>query len=77
MPAKMARSAPRPPFGPSEVTVAVRNSLLSCRKAGILPEGRKTANICPNLGVIRGIPVNVVPPRSIATGGHFRAFPGP
>src|SRR5450759_620872 len=34
MPAKMARSAPRPPFGPSEVTVAVRNSLLSCRKAG-------------------------------------------
>jgi hypothetical protein len=34
MPAKMARSAPRPLFGPPEVTVAVRNSLLSCRKAG-------------------------------------------
>src|ERR1019366_3862864 len=34
MPAKMARSAPRPPFGPPEVTVAVRTSLLSCRKAG-------------------------------------------
>src|SRR5450830_1382613 len=37
MPAKMARSAPRPPFGLPEVTVAVRTSLLSCRKAGKTP----------------------------------------
>src|ERR1035437_10113535 len=32
MPAKMARSAPRPPFGLPKLTVAVRTSLLSCRK---------------------------------------------
>src|SRR4051794_16539456 len=34
MPAKIARSAPRPPFGLPELTVAVRTSLLSCGKAG-------------------------------------------
>ena len=34
MPAKIARSAPRPPFGLPEVSVAVRTSRLSCRKAG-------------------------------------------
>ena len=34
MPGKMARSAPRPPFGLPEVAVAVRSSRLSCRKAG-------------------------------------------
>jgi hypothetical protein len=34
MPAKIARSAPRPPFGLPELTVAVRTSLLSCWKAG-------------------------------------------
>jgi hypothetical protein len=34
MPAKMARSAPGPLFGLPEVTVAVRTSLLCCRKAG-------------------------------------------
>ena len=34
MPGKMARSAPRPPFGLPEVLVAVRTSRLSCRKAG-------------------------------------------
>ena len=34
MPAKIATSAPRPSSGLPEVTVAVRNSLLSCRKAG-------------------------------------------
>jgi hypothetical protein len=33
MPAKMARSAPRPPSGLPELTVAVRTSLLSCGKA--------------------------------------------
>jgi hypothetical protein len=34
MPGKMARSAPRPPFGLPEVLVAVLTSRLSCRKAG-------------------------------------------
>ena len=34
MPAKMARSAPRPPFAVAEGLAAVRSSLLSCRKAG-------------------------------------------
>jgi hypothetical protein len=34
MPAKMARSAPRPPFGLPELTVAIRTSLLSCGKVG-------------------------------------------
>ena len=34
MPAKIARSAPRPPFWLPEMSVAVRTSRLSCRKAG-------------------------------------------
>jgi hypothetical protein len=34
MPAKMARSAPRPPFGLPEVPVAVRIALLPCREPG-------------------------------------------
>ena len=34
MPAKMARSAPRPPFGLPEVMVAVRIALLPCREPG-------------------------------------------
>jgi hypothetical protein len=34
MPAKKARSAPRPPSGLPERTVAVRTSLLPCRKPG-------------------------------------------
>jgi hypothetical protein len=34
MPAKMARSAPRPPSGLTEVTVAVRIALLPCREPG-------------------------------------------
>jgi hypothetical protein len=34
MPAKKARSAPRPPFGLPELTVAVGTSRLSCSKAG-------------------------------------------
>jgi hypothetical protein len=33
MPAKMARSSPRPMFGLPVLTAAVRTSLLSCRKA--------------------------------------------
>ena len=34
MPAKMARSIPRPPFGPPEVPAAVRISRLSCGEVG-------------------------------------------
>src|SRR4029077_6665999 len=34
MPAKMSRSAPRPPFRLREVSIAVRTLRLSCRKAG-------------------------------------------
>ena len=34
MPGKMARSAPRPPFGLPDALVAVHTSRLSCRKAG-------------------------------------------
>jgi hypothetical protein len=34
MPAKMARSAPRPPSGLPEVAVAVRIALLPCREPG-------------------------------------------
>ena len=34
MPGKMARSAPRPPFGLPDAPVAVRTSRLSCGKAG-------------------------------------------
>src|SRR5260370_24705807 len=51
MPAKIARSAPRPPFEVPKVMVAVRTSLLSCRKAG------KNANIHASPGVIWRIPV--------------------
>ena len=50
MPAKMARSALGRRSGCPKVTVAVRTSLLSCRK---------TANIQASLGVIRGIPGKV------------------
>jgi hypothetical protein len=49
MPAKMARSAPPPPFGLPEVTVAVRIALLSCRRA-------VNANTHPSSGVIWRIP---------------------
>ena len=48
---KMARSAPRSPFGLPKVTVAGRTSLLSCKKAG------KNPSIHANSGVIWGIPV--------------------
>jgi hypothetical protein len=34
MPGKMARSAPRPPFGLPDAPVTVRTSRLSCGKAG-------------------------------------------
>lgn len=51
MPAKMARSAP-------PTTVRAARSDGSCPNlAFILPEGRKTASIHANSGVIWGIPV--------------------
>ena len=37
MPAKMSRSAPRPPFRLREVSIAVRTLHLSCRNAGKAP----------------------------------------
>src|ERR1700726_1442897 len=37
MPAKMSRSAPRPPLRLREVSIAVRTLRLSCRKAGKAP----------------------------------------
>ena len=37
MPAKMSRSAPRPPFRLREVSIAVGTLRLSCRKAGKAP----------------------------------------
>ena len=49
MPAKMARSAPRPPFGLPKVMVAVRTSRLSCWKAG------KARIFTPVREFIRGI----------------------
>ena len=52
MPAKIARSAPRPPFGLPEVLVAVRSSRLSCRKAEKREYSRSSA-------VIRGMSANV------------------
>ena len=48
MPAKIARSAPRPPFGLPEVPVAVHTSRLSCRKA-------KKRKYSRQIGVIWGI----------------------
>ncbi len=63
MPAKIARSAPRPPFELPKVMVAVRTSLLSCRKAG------KNANIHASPGVIWRIPVKNAARRLFAQAG--------
>ena len=41
MPAKMSRSAPRPPFRLREVSIAVRTLRLSCGKAGKAPYSRR------------------------------------
>jgi hypothetical protein len=49
MPVKIARSAPRPSFGLPELLVTIHTS-------SVLQQGRKSANICVSLGVIRGIP---------------------
>ena len=51
MPAKMSRSAPRPPFRLREVSIS-RPHL-----ASVLQEGRKSTNIHAGSGVIWGIPV--------------------
>jgi hypothetical protein len=51
MPAKMARSAPGPLFGLPEVTVAVRTSLLRCRKAGIHEYSRQSGSHLENPGI--------------------------
>jgi hypothetical protein len=53
MQGKMARRDPRPPFGLLEVTVAVRTSRLSYRKAG------KTRIFSPSSGVIWRILVKI------------------
>src|ERR1035437_2726053 len=45
-------------ISPSTTVRAVRGDGSCPKLASILPEGRKTANICPNSGVIRGIPDN-------------------
>jgi hypothetical protein len=50
MPAKMSRSAPRPPFRLREVSIS-RPHL-----ASVLQEGRKSTNIHAGSGVIWGIP---------------------
>jgi hypothetical protein len=49
MPGKIARSAPRPSFGPPELLVAIHTSRQSCCKAG------KSANIHASSGVIWGM----------------------
>ena len=48
MPAKIARSAPRPPFGLPDLLVAVHTSRQSCSKAG------ESANISARSGVYPG-----------------------
>src|SRR5665811_1486645 len=47
-------------ISPSTTVRAVRGDGSCPKLASILPEGRKTANICPNSGVIRGIPVQAI-----------------
>jgi hypothetical protein len=49
MPGKIARSTPRPPFGPPVVRVAARSSRLASREA------RKIATIHASSGVIWGM----------------------
>jgi hypothetical protein len=43
-------------ISPSTTVRAARGDGSCPKLASILPEGRKTANICPNSGVIRRIP---------------------
>jgi hypothetical protein len=50
MPGKMARSAPRPPFGLAAVPVTVGTSRLSCRKAEIGGSSRQFGSHLGNPG---------------------------
>jgi hypothetical protein len=54
VPAKIARSAPRPPFGLPELTVAVRTSLLTCRKREKREYPRQIGSHLGNPGYIDG-----------------------
>src|SRR5665811_1095774 len=65
MPAKMARSAPRPSSGLPEAMIAFRTSLLSCRKPG---KPRIFKRVWESSG---GIPVEIVG-REIAA--HLERF---
>jgi hypothetical protein len=56
MPRKMAGSDPRPPFGLLEVTVAVRTSRLSCRKAERREYFRQFRSHLENPDLRRGFP---------------------
>jgi hypothetical protein len=72
MPAKTARSAPRPPFGLSNVTGAVRSSLLPCRKAGKQrtftldrePSGESRLRRFPEIGALMSYGADVYDRRS-------------
>ena len=45
MPGKIARSTPRPPFGPSVVRVAARRSRLASREANSRQFGSHLGNV--------------------------------
>ena len=67
MPAKIARSAPRPPFGLPELLVAVHTSRLSCSKAG------KARIFTSVREVIRGIPAHCNLPAALSIMRRLRA----
>jgi nicotinamidase-related amidase len=46
------------PFAAVRCRLLAQRCVRRASLASILPEGRKTVNICPNSGVIRGIPAN-------------------
>ena len=73
MPAKMARSAPRPSFGLPEVLVAVRTSRLSCRKAEKRKYSRQFGSHLGNPGLLVAPTATVGAPtsRRCATGRDF------
>ena len=54
-------------ISPSTTVRAVRGDGSCPKLASILPEGRKTANICPNSGVIRGIPAYMFKTKTAVT----------
>ena len=71
MPAKIARSAPRPPFGLPEVLVAVRTSRLSCGKAG---KARIFTPVRESSGESRLIPGNARRPTAPVLPLELRGF---